>query len=220
MTQTDTQPHLQDTAPAALAHSLLYCGTVTPLLFFGTTLLCGFILGDYNHLTRMVSELGALRTPTQYLFTAGLVVCALLSVAFIVGLLISCRHAKLSTVPVWLLLSYSVSIGGAGIFPFPTRLHLLVGMPSVLLFLSPLASLLLWRKTNSPSNLQVMAGFAFGFMTLGFLTFFPSVLSSYIGLKQRLFHFGWCVWFTYLSTAFLGMWGKGNPLRMGRVLGE
>lgn len=109
----NAESQMQEEAPAAVTPFLLYCGASAPFLFLATTILCGFRLDNYNHLTRMVSELGALGTSTQYLFTTGLVACALLNVAFIVGLLKSCLHAKLSTVPVWLLLSYSVSIGGA-----------------------------------------------------------------------------------------------------------
>lgn len=87
---------------------------------------------------------------------------------------------------------------------------MLLGMPSILLFLSPLASLLLWRKTTSLPNLKAMASLGFVLMALGFLAFFPSVLSTYIGLKQRLFHLGWCVWFIYLSAAFVNILGKAR----------
>ncbi len=44
----------------------LLLGSGIPVVFFLTTMVCGWILGDYNHLTRMVSELGALGTPSRY----------------------------------------------------------------------------------------------------------------------------------------------------------
>ncbi len=182
---------------------LLYCGALTPFLFWTTTVICGFVLGDYNHFSRMVSELGTIGTPSQFLFTAGLVSCSILSVLFVFGLLRTCRITKLSTVPVWLILTYSISIAGAGLFPLPLRLHGILGLPSILLFLSPLTALLLWSKAHSPSNLKAVACIAFAIMALGFLAFFPSILSSSVGLKQRFFHLGWGVWFIYLSVGFI-----------------
>ena len=182
---------------------LLYCGAPIPFVFWATTVICGFVLGDYNHLSRMVSELGTIGTPSQLIFTGGLVSCSFLSVLFIFGLLRTCRIMGLSTVPVWLILSYSISIAGAGLFPLPLRLHGILGMPSILLVLSPLTALFLWPKAHAPSNLKVMAFVAFAIMSLGFLAFFPSILSSTIGLKQRFFHLGWGFWFVYLSLGFI-----------------
>lgn len=205
MAKAKSQSSHQNLSPTTLTTPLLYCGAITPFLFLATTIICGFVLGNYNHFSRMVSELGTIGTPSQHLFTIGLVSCSILSIAFIFGLLRICQKTKLSTVPVWLLFSYSVSIGGAGIFPLPLRLHLIFGMPSILLFLSPLTSLLLWPKTPSPPNLKSMASLSFVIMSLGFLAFFPSVLSSFTGLKQRIFHLGWCVWFIYLSISFISM---------------
>ncbi len=40
-------------------------------------------------------------------------------------------------------------------------------------------------------------------MLTGFLVYFPDVLSNSFGLKQRFFHFGWSIWFIYLSFSFL-----------------
>ena len=48
--------------------NLLYTGSIIPIIFWATTIICGFILGNYNHLSGLVSELGALGTTTQYIF--------------------------------------------------------------------------------------------------------------------------------------------------------
>jgi len=37
---------------------LIKSGFLVPVIFWTTTLICGFILTDYNHSSRMVSELG------------------------------------------------------------------------------------------------------------------------------------------------------------------
>jgi hypothetical membrane protein len=64
---------------------MLALGSVIPVVFLGTLTVCGYVMGDYNHLTRLVSELGARGTRTQYFFTNGLFACAVLSVMFVSG---------------------------------------------------------------------------------------------------------------------------------------
>jgi len=180
----------------------LRLGSSIPIVFFITTIVCGFILGDYNHLTRMVSELGASGTRSQYVFSTGLLICSAFSILFIVGLYRTCRVVGISTIPVIILLCYSISIAGAAVFPLPLRLHLIMGMPSILLVLSPLLSLLLWGTSRHLLNIKAMSVFSLFVMSLGFLAFMPEILGDYTGLKQRLFHIGWSIWFLYLSYAF------------------
>jgi hypothetical membrane protein len=182
---------------------LLYLGSGIPFVFFGTTLICGYMQGNYNHFSRMVSELGTIGTKSQFVFMAGLLACSLLSVLFVVGLHKTCRETNLSVIPVALILLYSVSIAGAALFPLPLRLHGILGMPSVLLFLSPLMSLMLWSKGRRLSIVVPMSTLSVLVMSLGFLAFMPGVLAGYPGLKQRFFHVGWSIWFVYLSYAFV-----------------
>lgn len=178
----------------------LIIGISIPLVFFIITIICSFILGNYNHLNRMVSELGELGTKTQNIFTFGLVLCSFLSILFIIELYKICKKVGLNAIPVLLILSYSVSVLGAGIFPYPQRLHLLMGMPSILLFLSPLLGLILWKK--GLPNIKLMSILCFLIMLLGFSTYWPDFMSNYIGLKQRFFHLGWSIWFIYLGYGF------------------
>jgi hypothetical protein len=183
----------------------LFClrlGASIPAVFFITTIACGFILGDYNHLTRMVSELGASGTRSQYVFSTGLLICSASSILFIVGLYRTCRVVGISTIPVIVLSCYSLSIAGAAVFPLPLRLHLIMGMPSILLVLSPLLSFLLWGKSRHLLSIREMSLFSFFMMSLGFLAFMPEILGDYTGLKQRFFHIGWSIWFLYLSYGF------------------
>ena len=46
-------------------------------------------------------------------------------------------------------------------------------------------------------------------MSLGFLAFMPQILGDYTGLKQRIFHIGWSIWFLYLSYAFTNLFRQG-----------
>jgi len=179
---------------------LILTGILIPVIFFGTTIICGFILGNYNHFSRMVSELGELGARTQYIFTFGLVLCSILSILFVIGLYKACREIGLNTIPILLILAFSISIAGAGIFPYPQRLHLLMGMPSTLLLLSPFLSLILWRK-DLP-DIKLMSILCLLIMLLGFSTYWPEFMGNYLGLKQRFFHIGWSIWFIYLSYSF------------------
>lgn len=192
---------------------MLGLGSVIPVLFWGTLTVCGYVMGDYNHLTRLVSELGAIGTRTQYMFTAGLLACAISSGLFVIGLTKACKERGISTIPALIILSFSISIGGAAIFPLPLRLHLWAGMPSIALFLSPLAALILWRGEKAPAGLRVWMIVSLTIMLLGFLAFMPDVLGAYPGLKQRFFHIGWSLWFIGLGRAFLPLLKKQEQLK-------
>ncbi len=97
---------------------LVSAGYVPPVLFWTTNIVCGMLLPNYNHATRLVSELGEIGTSTQHLFTAGLVLCSLCSIAFIAGLYTTANHMGISVIPILLLSTYSFSILGAACFPF------------------------------------------------------------------------------------------------------
>lgn len=181
---------------------LLFLGFLIPIVFWSTLFICSSILDDYNHFSRLVSELGAFGTETQYIFTIGLVLSSFLSILFIIGLYRVCTYNKISTIPVLIMLTFSFSIAGAALFPLPLELHGILGMPSILLILSPTTALLLWSDKNKPGGIKLMSVLSLLIMSLGFLAFFPDVLSNFIGIKQRFFHLGWSVWFVYLSYSF------------------
>ena len=180
---------------------LLYLGRLVPIVFFGTTIVCGYMQGNYNHFSRMVSELGTIGTRSQFVFMAGLLICSGLSVLFVFGLLRRCKESGLSVSPVFLILTYSFSIAGAALFPLPLRMHGILGSPSILLILSPLLALMFWRK-NGPRHIIAISIISLLVMALGFLAFMPDFLAEYMGLKQRFFHVGWSIWFVYLSFGF------------------
>lgn len=177
-------------------------GWGAPALFWLTTVLCAVQFGGYNHLKHQVSELGALGTPTRPVFTAGMLLCAALSIPFLSGLLRRCRVRGLSHWPVYPLLAFPVSLGGAALFPMPLDLHRLSGEISLLVPLSPLLALGLWRKPGRPPAVAGVAAAASLLMLLGFLVFSPGLLPDAVGLKQRFFHLGWTLWFAGLGTAF------------------
>jgi hypothetical membrane protein len=180
----------------------LRLGWIIPALFLATLLLCGWRLGRYDHASRLVSELGALGTPTRALFSAGLLLCAALSLPFAAALRRACLALGASPVPILPVLAFTLSIGGAGLFPLPLRLHLLLGLPSILLVLSPLLGLTLWARIPRLRGTRAMAVASLVLMAGGFLAFLPEVLPGLAGVKQRLFHAGWALWFAALAQGF------------------
>ncbi len=180
---------------------LVYLGYVIPLVFWSTLIICGLIAENHNHLINMVSELGTIGTKTQYIFTTGLVLISILSIFFIAGLYRTAKEAGLNTIPILLILTFSFSIFGAAIFPLPLKLHGILGSPAMLLPLSPLLALLLWKEAKIP-DIKIPAGIILTIMLLGFLTLTPNILKNYFGLKQLFFHSGWSLWFICLSLKF------------------
>jgi hypothetical membrane protein len=180
---------------------LIYLGFVIPFLFWATLIICGLMTENYKHFTNMVSELGTIGTKTQYIFTSGLVLSSILSVFFIFGLYRTAKEAGLNSIPIFLILTFSFSIFGAAIFPLPLNLHGILGSPSMLLPLSPLLTLILWKEDKIP-NIKIVSLIILIIMLLGFLTMMPNILDNYFGLKQRFFHMGWSLWFIYLSIKF------------------
>ena len=188
----------------------LVLGFIIPVVFWATTFVCGFILGNYDHFSRMVSELGARGTRSQAIFFAGFLLCSILGVIFMVGLCRACKAMGISMIPALFILFFSLPIAGVAIFPVPLKMHVLIGMPSLLLIFSPLLGLILWQREKRLPNLKFIAIMVFLLMALGFLVFMPDVLSHSPGLKQRFFHLGWSIWFFYLSYSFLRTRRQGS----------
>jgi hypothetical membrane protein len=180
---------------------LIYLGFLIPLIFWTTTFACSLIIGNYNHFSRMVSELGALGTRSQYLFTAGLTLCSFLNLFFVIGLYKTCKVHNINVLPVLILLLFSF-LAGPAIFPMPLRLHGIVGIPFPFLMLSPLMSLFLWNGNEQLLKIRQISIFSLLIMLAGFLIFMPDILSEYFGLKQRFLYLGWSVWSVYLGYRF------------------
>ena len=181
--------------------TLLIFGIVSPLLFWFTTLVCGIILENYNHLSNMVSELGAMGTKTQYIFTTGLVLSSILNVFFGIGLWRMGKALNLTIIPIVLIFCYSF-LAGPAIFAMPHKLHG-VWFGFMLIMVAPFFALVQWRKQEQLLKIRWVAIICFAIMMLGFFVFFPDILSNYFGLKQRFLYLGWSVWSIFLSYRFL-----------------
>lgn len=181
--------------------TLLYFGFVSPLMFWFTTLVCSIILENYSHLSNMVSELGAMGTKTQYIFTTGLVLSSILNAFFGIGLWRMGKALNLTIIPIVLIFCYSF-LAGPAIFAMPHKLHG-VWFGFMLIMVAPFFALVQWRKQEHLLKIRWVAIISFAIMMLGFFAFFPDILSNYFGLKQRFLYLGWSVWSIFLSYRFL-----------------
>ncbi len=57
-TATGSNGEASNYAARATTIRLLHCSAVIPLVFWAITFICGFVLGDPNHFSRAMSELG------------------------------------------------------------------------------------------------------------------------------------------------------------------
>ena len=188
---------------------MLYLGLISPVIFWATTFVCGFIIDDYNHLSNLVSELGALGSKSQYLFSTGLVLCSVLNVFFVIGLYRICKSHNINTIPVLFLLFFSF-LAGPGIVPMPLRLHGILGMPFPLMILSPILALILWRIKEYEIKISIGNSIGLLIMLFGFLIFFPEILPEYFGLKQRFLYLGWTLWSGLLAYRFIQLRSISN----------
>jgi hypothetical membrane protein len=187
----------------------LYLGIIGPILFWLTTIVCGLMIEDYNHMSNLVSELGALNSKPQHIFTAGLVLCSVLNILFVVGIYKVCRNINISVIPIIMLLFFSF-LAGPAIVPMPLRLHGIVGIPFPFMMLSPLFAMIYWRKYEKEIKIRTGAIIGLIIMLLGFLIFLPDILAEYFGLKQRFLYLGWTIWSIYLAFRFIQI--SMNPI--------
>jgi hypothetical membrane protein len=185
----------------------LYSGAAAGLLFWITTIICGSIHGNYNHLNGTISELGALGTRSQYVFSVFVLVIALLGILFFTGLFKACKEIGVSVIPTLPVVAHCLSLAGIAFFPQGTNFHPIAGQVSLLVILGPLLALILWRKKEF-LTLQLVSLISLCLMIAALLLVLtdwapPGFRQNYEGLIQRLFHAGWSFWFIGLSVDFI-----------------
>lgn len=185
---------------------LLYTGIVAPLLFWFATITGGFIHGDYNHLRNVVSELGATGTRSEIFMSTSEMLLFIMSTFSVIGFYKACKETGISVIPVLTMLSLSVSMCWAAIFPMHHELHGALGPLPLILDAGALTSIFLWRRKNL-KTVRWVSLLSFILMSLIALRTIPNLRNNYEGLIQRLFYFGWTIWSIYLSVFFIRLSG-------------
>jgi len=183
-------------------NQLLRFGILAALSFWITILGCGYLLG-YNQLTGSVSEIGAVGTSTQSLYTGGIMLCAVFSALFALGLYNACREMGVSAAPAFIPFTFPISMFGVALFPTPQPLHGVFGVISMLMHLAPLVAFLLWRRNSRLSGIRVISLAVFFWMAISITSFFPTLQTEFPGLIVRFFHMGWSFWYILLSLCLI-----------------
>jgi hypothetical membrane protein len=183
--------------------TLLYTGILIPIVFWFSTILCGFIHGHYNHLGGTISELGAIGSPSEPLMATLTMFGAILSLFFIMGVYGACKQLGLNITPVFTLPAFTFMMGWAAMFHSGNHLHSASGPVFLLLYLGALLVAILWRGKKELVSVRLSSLLGLALMLLVFLRFIPAVQNTYPGLIQRFVHLGWSVWFTGLSIGLI-----------------
>jgi hypothetical protein len=189
--------------------SLLWLGIMTPLLFWLATITGGFIHGNYNHLHDVVSELGAIGTKSEVFMSTAELLIAILSIFSVIGYFKACKQTGLNVIPVMTILSLSISMIWAGIFPMHHELHGELGPIPLILNIGVLLSIFLWKGKKFQS-LRLLSFVSFLLMMLILLRTIPNLRGHWEGLIQRFFYLGWSVWSIALSLIFIQMYETKN----------
>jgi len=187
--------------------SLLWTGILSPLFFWIITIAGGFLHGDYNHLHNVVSELGAIGTRSEIFMSATEILVALLSVFSVFGFYNACRQVGLKAIPIFSLLSLSISMFWAAIFPMHHAFHGMLGPIPLLMNVGVLLAIFLW-KGKQWFGIRLLSIISFILMSFIMLRFIPNLRGDYEGLIQRFFYMGWSVWSIGLSLCFLRIMKK------------
>lgn len=178
---------------------LLRLGYVITLFFWVLVFMGGIIHGNYNHLTNVISELGAIGTRSEIIISASFMVLAALSALFSLGFYKASKKVGLSSIPAILSFSKPVSLTWAAIFPLGNEFHRLAGPLPLLIVLASLLSFILWKKGKRFFLMRLVSLLSFFIMTLILLRFVQPFGVEYEGLIQRFFYFGWTVWIMTIS---------------------
>ena len=183
---------------------LLYLGIITPSLFWMVNITGGFIHGNYNHLHNVVSELGAIGTKSEIFMSITEMLISILSVFSVIGFYKTCKQIGINVIPILTLLSLSISMFWAAIFPMHHELHGNLGPIPLLLNVGVLIAIILW-KGKPFLSLRLVSLVSFILMLLIILRFIPNLRGNFEGLIQRVFYLGWSIWSLGLSLILIRM---------------
>jgi hypothetical membrane protein len=191
---------------------LLRFGLITPLSFWATTLVAGFLHGSYNHLSHAVSDLGEIGSNSQQFMAAATLLLGVGSLLFSVGFYRASRWLHLSVIPAILSFAMALSFAWAAVFPAGHPLHGTLGPLPIFILFGSLIAFVLWRGRSGVSPIRWWSLLSSFLMLLFFIRFIPFIQQNYMGLAQRFLWLGWSVWVGALG------WGLTRLLTQQRDL--
>ncbi len=177
---------------------LTYLGLLIPLTFWLTLLIAAYLTPNYQGLIHLVSQLAIINNQAGFIFNIGLIITGFFCLAFSFILLSLYHRNKISIWPITLIILHGLSLIGVGYYPLPHPAHQWWGSISLLIIFSPILGIILWSQSQH-KHLRLFFLISISLMIFGFSLYFPNFLTEYVGLKQRIFHLGWSIWYIYLS---------------------
>jgi hypothetical membrane protein len=172
------------------------------MLFWITTIVSGFIHGNYNHLRNVISELGAIESKSEIITSASLILLSVICILFTIGFYKASRTFKISVIPALLSLSMPLSIFWAAVFPLGNEFHGSVGPLPILTLIGALLAFILWSKNHEFFKLRLLSLISCFVMLLLLLRYIKPFAFHYEGLIQRFFYLGWSIWIISVSYYF------------------
>ena len=157
---------------------LLYLGIITPLLFWAATVTGGYLHGNYNHLHNVVSELGAIGTKSEVFMSTAELLISILSVFSVIGFYKASRQIGINVIPVLTILSLSLSMFWAAIFPMHHELDGTLGPLPLFINAGAMLSIILWKEKKLLS-LRFLSLVSFLLMLLIILRFIPNLRGNW-----------------------------------------
>jgi hypothetical membrane protein len=196
---------------------LLFCGVLSPLLYALADALAGLRSQGYSFRDQTISELGAIGAPSRFLFSMLLVPVYLLLLAFGVGVWQSAAGRRRLRVAAGLLIGLGVLALTVGQFvPMQPRgtnqgltgaLHLIGGAVAVLMLVAAMvfAATAFGRRFQVYTVTTIVLMLAFGAWSgMEAPRIEAGLATPWVGVKERVFWYGYQLWFIVLALTLLG----------------
>lgn len=122
---------------------MLACG-----LFFLFTTYLGFVTPDYSMVTQTVSEIGRVGSALELEYQLYMYVVCITLMLFCYALFKHANAHKISTLPAYLVLIFTLSEVAMFSYPTPHELHNVFGSLSMFGWFFPLVVAIAWRKSQ------------------------------------------------------------------------
>jgi hypothetical membrane protein len=201
---------LRSTQPQSSQRLLAICGIVGPIFYTVVVFTLGLLQQGYNHVTQLMSELGAVSAPYALIMnTAGFALLGLLIIAFAFGLDRGISNGKGSKIGPALVAVSGAALVMMGIFPHPITLHIIFAM--IFTFAMILAQLAIYSRLRRDSQWQ---GYQYYSLATAIVAISAvcgfSVLEQWMGALQRVSMGVLLLWMEVMSIKLLRLFIKST----------
>lgn len=182
-------------------------GPAIPAIYWLSTGISGYLYGNYNYLKDPPFLLNSFYSRSGDFMSAAKLLTAFLLAYFLMYAYTLCKKAHLSIFPLLPNIFVIISMIGVVLFAESHRLNPLFGNLIIPAVLSPLLSLIYWRK-NFPAHAKWISSLSLLLMILPLVLImqrstFAELVHNYFGLLISIFYLGWSVWIISVSFSLV-----------------